>query len=266
MLAVKLPDRLHISDYWLWEPGQKFALFEENLDEVTEFALRHNATVESLNARNIQIWGACKATGIRPSDVQKYFGGDLDHIRRSLKTGKATDQMLAYALSIAGLNPHDWLISPRTYHYSVGLARTVEAYRHHCVTTGTDLVKVSSRSALGMVPDESRMPALVLTPPLRALIFALCRDADILNKWIHLAIPVANDFSQLSNSVALTRFLTAIHDSAHASLAPEERESHDALHAWEPTKADPAVVLGNIALAWNPFQLFWHVVQDTVQH
>lgn len=38
--------------------------------------------------------------------------------------------MLTCALSIAGLNPHDWLVSPRSYHYSARLARTVQTVRN----------------------------------------------------------------------------------------------------------------------------------------
>lgn len=261
MKAGQLPNVLQFAEYWWYSEEEKFALHEKVMDEATCRRLRKRFAVESIHARNREFWKQCEAKGIRASDIQEYFGGDTDHIRRSISDGKGLDQHLWYAMEIAGLDPTLFLFGPRSHHQLCGRSRAVEGFCHQSETEEIELSRLT-QSPQADRADAARLPVNRIDRMNSALLHTLCRDESVLNEWLSLAVPVANEFSLLIESLGLDRFLKMIYGEAVKLIDPNDSESIALLESWAPGVADPAVVLGQIAEAWNPYQLYWHFALD----
>ena len=112
--------------------------------------------------------------------------------------------------------------------------------------------------------DAARKSVQRLSLPELAMLRSLFCDSDILNLWLLLAGLVAFDFSLMKDSPALVQFLRIAHERAQSYLDPNDEQSALALSASAPDSASPDVVLGRIAAAWNPLQLYWYMVEDSV--
>ena len=260
--ANGIPIQLLFDDYWTYSPQEKTSLFDAVMVESRTWPLRKSFTMESIYARNRAAWRECQTAGIKPADVRDYLGGNIDHIRRSLETGKVPDQWLWVALSLAKSDPMNWLVFPTKGHQLDGFARAAEIFRREWELPDNGSANIPPPVAVTAGKGEGQ--AIELSTAHAALLYKLCEDEDVLNKWNYLSGPVAHDFGLLSQSEDLKLFLKMLFAQATKLLDPSDTDTRSQLASWAPSVADPAIVLGQIAKAWNPFQLCCHFLYEEI--
>ncbi len=263
MSPAATPKQLLIAEYFELNEVEKFSFMEENLDRQTEWAIRNTYLSEATMVRNIDIAEHCYAAGVELSSMIAFFGYS-DHIGRAIRTGKASDEVLVFMLKDAEIDPEHWMLCPREYHNTLGMRKAVMSYRHLSKTSLNPVVKVTHRTSLKPSATAARIGTEELSLPHTALMRAICQDQDVIDEWLHHAVYVMHDFRKLSNSPSLVRFLRQSHEIAQTFLNPNDKESLKTLASWEPDAAPPETVLGEIALIWNSYQVYWHFVQDTL--
>lgn len=261
--ATMLPRQVFIAEFFDLDPVEKFRFMQQNVNDETVQAIHNHFLKVAIRARNLEIAQRFRQAGGTWRQVNDYFGLS-DNIGRSIRNGEASDPIMTYLLNEAGEEPEKWLLTPREHHKTLAMRDTVVAYRQLSLQSPDPIVRPPRPDSLRPSGDAHRIGTDELSLPHAALMRAICQEEDVLYEWIQQVYPVTDNFEQLPATTGLKRFLRQSHEIAMTYLHPNDEQSRNALAAWSPDTAPPQVVLGRIAEVWNPFQVYWHFVQDSL--
>lgn len=207
---------------------------------------------ETFKLRNKDVWEACEAAGTTVGDLTTYISLNPGHLKRKLDKGTASESELWLAVQLAGLDDRELMVTPTARHRFVGKNRTVGMFKHLCDTVELPIDMVNRTPV-----DAS------LSPAHAALLQSILSDADAGNRWFHLTVPVANDFTQVDSLPWLKSFIESIFSSALHVEGLDEAEI-TFLTAWSPQRVGCQRALGGIARVWNRYQMHWFLASEVI--